>query len=303
MAIKLPVLKQQSAEEQREVYLELHTKLTRKLSDAIKAICEKHRVEYENYLTGNELKRLRRFICERRANDTALSYYKRIYGIDDKMNYRAKEQAMGQVNESTAFIHKLTDHWKPDPEDYAKQEEYRQWEKNDNRPAFEVKERPTAEKIIRKDVKEYVDGIVRHFVYKVESKLADIIVHYKDYDCELEHGKFLCGAFEGDVTLTFKNGVNFRVHVMLKTNYSVYGRPYAQYPLTFHNVISTPGGEPVALCSESEILDTMGIIPWKPHKQRKPWETLAIGDIVETTDGTIYMVTRTLKEKDHPARH
>lgn len=146
-----------------------------------------------------------------------------------------------------------------------------------------------------------VDGIIGTFVEKVEDKVGDIIILYKDYECELVHGTIRTAGFEGDVTLKFNNGVTFRVHVMLKTNYSVYGKPFWQYPLTFHD-IKTLDGKQAASCAESEILDIMGVVPWKPVKMAKPWSTLSIGDIVETKDGKLgklWLVTGTRKDVIH----
>lgn len=297
MAIRLPVIPHQTIEEQRQAYVESHDLLTSKLTDAIKAICDKHRAEYEEYLVKMTFDRLRRFLNGRNPNDTAKSFYTRLW-VKEKMDYRSKSQAENYVREEVAFICKLTDHpVPPKGDDWQVRDTHASWEKNENRPDFKIKERADADKIVRKDVKAYVDGIVNHFVFKVKDKLADIIIHYKDYDCQLEHGRFLVGAFEGDVTMQFKQGASFRIHVMLKTNHSVYGMPYVQYPLTFHNVVNKKGDKPVAMCSETEVQDTMGIVPWKPVKQKKPFSTLIVGDIVERTNGGIRLVIKTWKDR------
>ena len=111
--------------------------------------------------------------------------------------------------------------------------------------------------------------------------MADILIAKNgDYVCELK-GQFSIGVLEGDLYINFPDKTGFRTHIILKTNYSVLGNPYFQYPLTFHDVISETGGKPEAMLSEEEICKALGVPKWEaPAKQKKPWNTVKIGDVV-----------------------
>lgn len=303
MAIRLSAIEFKTGDELREERAKQHGSLTAKLERCIRDICKHHRKRYEAMLFEQEVARLRWFIDERKPNDTAHSYYTRLW-VREGMDYRGKREAEDQVRAQERFVLDLTDHPQPvpfafseDKDGHRRFDEYRAWAENENRPNFAVKERSDARNKMRASVKKFVDTIINDFCRKSRLKLLDILIANPDYDVKLEFGQFTGGSFEGDVTLMFESGVTFRTHVILKTNYSVCGRPYAQYPLTFHDFVAEPGAKLVAMMSEAEVQDAMGIEPWTPPKKpKRPWTTVKVGDIVELQEGGIALVVGTRKD-------
>lgn len=104
MAIKLTVVEQQTAEEQRQFFLEQHQGLTRKLTDSINTICAKHRKEYEAYLAKAMTERLDAFLAGRKPNETAEAYYTRMFAPDAKqINAMTMRAIMDSVDEVVPY--------------------------------------------------------------------------------------------------------------------------------------------------------------------------------------------------------
>jgi hypothetical protein len=297
MAIKLPNVEHKTVEQLRMERYNQYAPLSLKLQEAIRTICGEHRKAYEDYLYEGMRAKLQRFLDTRLPNETAEEYYKRLTGWDDKQSTVRGPSAMiwMMIREDVKFVEALTDHRKePKQRRYNDTEllEWRDWSTNPKRSPFQVQKLSNADQRMRKDAEEFVDNIIHQFVRKVTEKVLDILVANPKYECKLLSGRFSCGTFEADVIMTFAKKAKFRMHVMLKDNRSVLGTPYVQYPLTFHDV-ETDGKKLDKMVPENQILDVMGIKPWKPTKSKKAWLNLGVGDIVELQDGRIGLVVRT----------
>ena len=60
------------------------------------------------------------------------------------------------------------------------------------------------------------------------------------------------GALEGDVFIEFADGSNFRVTNKIVVKFTTFGRPFPQFPTTFHDVI-LPNGARMSQPSEERM--------------------------------------------------
>ncbi len=299
MPIKLPNVTHKTVEQLRTERYDQYKPLTKRLRDGIQSICLKHRTVYEGGLYEGMMARLQNFLQKRKPNQTAAEYYRQQYGIgpDYRPEYSRGSLILDKrqwVARDVVYVVPLTDHpKKPEGHDWAAIEVYTKWDKNAERPDFEVKMLPGTPAELKRRAKEEFDHIIDAFIHKVTEKVLDILVAHPEYECELLGGKVVGSSFEGDVILKFGDKTRFRMHVSLKYNQSVLGTPYVQYPLTFHDVVTEANAKGTGMVSENKILEVMGIEPWKPTKSKKPWDKVAVGDIVELQDGTIVIVVKT----------
>lgn len=299
MPIKLPGVTHKTVEQLRSERYDQYKPLTKKLRDGIESICLKHRTEYEGRLYDNMMAKLDHFLKNRKPNQTAFDFYNQEHGVgpDYRASYSRGSLVLDKrqwVARDVVFVVPLTDHpKKPEGHDWAGIEKHTKWEKNAERPNFEVKMLPGTPDELKARAKKEFDQIINAFIHKVTEKVLDILVAHPEYECELIGGKVVGYCFEGDVILKFGGKTRFRMHVSLKYNQSVLGTPYVQYPLTFHDVVTEDNPKGTGMVSENKILEVMGIEPWKPTKSKKPWDKVSVGDIVELQDGTLVIVVKT----------
>jgi len=301
MPIKLPEQPILTKEQLRQQYVDQHANVVAGVKAAIEELCVHHRKAYEDYLYERRIEAIQKFLDNRKPNQLICegaatlirSEAKRLAEMPEKKKYYNTGDYLrkleGDAREALHWISQYTNHpvelmsLKDLP--YFEQEKARdtntKWISDENRPDFKVNWLKNGKAKIKAEVLEVVENAVQNFIRKTISKVVDILVAKGEYACELKKGQFSVGAFEGDIFITFPDKTGFRTHVILKTNYSVNGNPYAQYPLTFHEVVVKPGDKQVAMLSEDEICKAFGVKQWEaPPKQKKPWLAVKIGDIV-----------------------
>lgn len=106
--------------------------------------------------------------------------------------------------------------------------------------------------------KDEADQARAHFINKNTLKLENIIHNKSLYGVEgleVTPGTVRAGnTFEGTIELKFSDGMEFTVLNKLVYKLSTLGRPFYQYPTTFHNV-KIPGQKTRAMIPEDEMLE------------------------------------------------
>jgi hypothetical protein len=297
MPIKLPNVKHQTVEELRKERYDQYKPLGKRLHDAVQTLVKPVRDEYERWLYDGWMEDLNDFLVSRLPNGTARETYLAKHGIDEHWYPKKGEFDMRKVVAAeVAFVTEYTDHRKRPLYDAWT---YDEWANNKARPNFEVNILPDTPDRLRAKAKKDFDHIVDAFLYRLTEKVLDILVANPKYQIGMTRCKLKGWVLEVDVGLKFGTKASFRVRAQLKYNKSVYGTPYVQYPLTFHDVVTKDDPNPSPFVSENGILEKMGIKPWKPTKSKKPWDTIGVGDIVRLKDKRVVIVvgTRTPKVK------
>jgi hypothetical protein len=300
MPIKLPERPVATRDELRGQYVAQHKEFLARVERSITTLCGHHRIAYEKYLFERRKAEIQPFLDNRKPNETAYDHYlaphrdylesmqaetdywrvQRLQDLKQKAEWRMEHVAKYTTHPR---LHRSYSNEKCRTFDFEDRSSYQSWLENPNRPNFAVAWSRTADDTIKAEVKKLVDEIVAAFIDKTLDKVADILIAKKEYGCELKSGSFHSGSFEGDLTISFPDGTSFRTHVILKTNYTAYGNPYAQYPLTFHDVVAETGGIPSAMLSQDEVHNSFGVPKWtEPKKQKKPWSLVKIGDVLRT---------------------
>jgi hypothetical protein len=167
---------------------------------------------------------------------------------------------------------------------------------------FEVRFRRDHKKIAARLATEYVDGIVKTFVYKVNDKLLDLVLVKKTYEARLIDGGYSSGVFTADIDVRFPDGTGFKAHLILKHVINQYGTHFVQYPLTFHNVVVKSGAAVKAMVPEDELYREFGIPLWAPPKNQTNlngrWRKIDAGNVIRTTDGRVLLVERVGTDPD-----
>lgn len=122
--------------------------------------------------------------------------------------------------------------------------------------------------IAREFGKRIADSVRENFVAKNGMKLS-LIVKAKG---NLKQAKVLhmnSGAdYGGEIAFTFKDGSSFIVRNKTVFKYSSLGRPFEQYPTTFHNVV-LPDGKAMSQPSEKRMVEVFaGQVPIRKLKNR-----------------------------------
>lgn len=118
---------------------------------------------------------------------------------------------------------------------------------------------PRYKEIAEKIARDGADEAKAHFIAKNTMKLENIIANKQLYgvngmDIAPIRADARRGTFEGAVRIVFDDGTGFIVRNQLVWKVSPLGRPFYQYPTTFHDVMVGPD-EMRAMMSESEMLE------------------------------------------------
>jgi hypothetical protein len=105
-----------------------------------------------------------------------------------------------------------------------------------------------AAEIIAKKAKEYADFAVTGFIAKMVSKFDGICEAKGNVTTVKANGSLGWNA----IRFEFADGSSFDAQNSIVSKWSVNGRPFNQYPTTFHNVI-LPGGERMKQPSEAKV--------------------------------------------------
>lgn len=298
MGIKIQQPEKKSPEQLRAEFLATKANETRRLQTVLKELCRDHRPASEESLAGRWRAELDYFLRFREPNQAAREFYESRWLRDD-MDWRERSRAVQEVLSQVRWVLRLTDHprLEGEPFDGDRYEESSRWESDERRPPFPVEAREDAPSLLRADAVKAVDGIIGDFVSKVTDKLVDILAARPGYTCVLDRGEFVAGTFVGDIRLAFPGGVSFRAHVKLITNYSACGRPYGQYPLTFHDVVAGECQPPIKFASQGEVHTLLGVEEWRPPRQqgRHGFPEARAGDIIEAAGHGVVLVTATRK--------
>jgi hypothetical protein len=167
-----------------------------------------------------------------------------------------------------------------------------------NRPAFEVTFKPNADEIINKLAAKEVEQMVLTFLGRATQKLGPLVERSPDYKmtrCGTQGG-FSGGAWVGMIDFLFKDGVNFIATMKVITNFTKYGKPYGQYPMTFHEVRFGPMEEPVGMASIEELWAGVGYVPPPPQKRAR-WSKLVGGSVVIHEGKRVFISTPGVAKK------
>jgi hypothetical protein len=80
------------------------------------------------------------------------------------------------------------------------------------------------------------------FLYKGVTKLAVIVENKANFDAAtVLKGEVNYEGFHGEVRFNFTDGTNFVIRTKVVSKYSIHGKPFNQYPMTFHFVTGMTG--------------------------------------------------------------
>jgi hypothetical protein len=248
------------------------------LNEVLRELFETHRAAFEKRIERSMLDRLEAYTKGRESNETATAYYSRMRPFQENVSWNEswweKERRQGRwrqaIDESAQLIYDYTNHpttWK-----------YR----------FSVEENFNV-RINRKKVKagavDATERAIRNSVYKVQSKIVDILLAGGKHTCVLDSCTFSRGTFEGWMTIKFASGNHFRFHLQIVHANGV------QYRFNFHDVVYD-GKKKGKLLAEAGIRRLFGVEKWKVPKQpkRRWFDKLKTGDIVRLEDDSIALV-------------
>lgn len=109
--------------------------------------------------------------------------------------------------------------------------------------------------VAEKEGNEAANFMQKEFLHKNVNKLCNVL----DMKGNLQgEPKILSihasrGMIEGDIRFEFADGSGFKVRNKIILKYSIYGKPFNQYPTTFHDVV-LPGGKPMSQPSEERMV-------------------------------------------------
>lgn len=262
-------------------------------------LVETKRQQLEDFLYDRDFNELLVFINGRQKNETVEAYslrhaspeIKELLKRDEDFRERYKFTKFerdrlgnfrGMCAHQAQFVKRFTDHPK---------------QVNSEKPrAFTVN---VLTDVLRKDVKERVESIVRNFIYKVQQKILDLIVANGEYTAKLKSHTFVSGVIEAKMVVKFKDG-EFLASLSAKSNRSVLGNWFMQYPLTFHRVTSPDSKlDDKAMASEKEMLKHFRAEAWEPPPMPKErfFSNLKIGDIVLMDDDTHALAVKSRKDE------
>jgi hypothetical protein len=314
MSLQLRVQKILTHEELLNQRLQQSQNVIASFDAEIKKMLASQRQKYIEWHLQKKKDHLAIFLNERQPNETAEEFWLRKWARQHSLRVGTpmEHEGFDAKDEVQAYMYMgrmcdVTDHpaapsydWDADS-DYTEREAWRNnherpyqaWRSNHDRPPFEVSWQPDADSKLRKEAAREADEIIKEFTLKTNSKILDILLTKGDYTCQLLFGGFTGGSFEGDIKVTFTDKTTFRTHVILKTNYSVLGNAYGQYPLTFHDVQVKGKGPVQKMVSEAQIRKLLKVKKWSPPKVKKPWTKAGVGDVVRTALGLgLLMATR-----------
>lgn len=104
------------------------------------------------------------------------------------------------------------------------------------------------------------DEIQEVFIAKNSNKLGKIVELKGNLSGEgkILHFFFKRGVFEGEILFNFDDGSSFSVRNKMVFKYSKGGRPFVQFPTTFHDVY-LPGKQPMKMPSEKRMIQVFGV--------------------------------------------
>lgn len=111
------------------------------------------------------------------------------------------------------------------------------------------------EERIAKKAKEYADFAVAGFITKMVSKFEGICEAKGNVTTVKANGSLGWNA----IRFEFADGASFDAQNNIVSKWSSKGRPFNQYPTTFHNVI-LPGGERMKQPSESKVKEAFVVV-------------------------------------------
>lgn len=301
--------------------------VTGKLEEVLKKAFQKHFDEFVKQHSEHHLSLPGRFLAQRLPNETVEDWVKRDLGWPtattlDPNASKKREIIMESIKWFEGVMFWLTNHpiysnrtaawgsYYPDKsvpgvwkDEYTRDE----WvDAGAERKPFKVKMRDNAQELVLK----YAEKVAQHtmdvFVYKAGSKILPILLQNKNYFAGLQKCIFNLGGIEADVRVTLPDTRSFVFHIIIKYNYSSLGKPYYQYPLTYHDVYNG-SDQPAKSMSQQEVYELFGVKQedcWQPVfsvKRKARWKIPKPGDVVKfhgkKTVGFILGVARKTKGK------
>ena len=239
---------------------------TEKLEEKLRALVEPERVHFVEMFSVVIKKTLNAFLERRKPNLFLYDIYKVYYeptGLRSATDYHERSKDWHENYQAGLDYN------------YFKPETY---------PAWEVTFKPDADAQIKKIAQQQAEDLIRVFINRARSKLDPIVDRRSNYTVDkLENNPPNYGnpgLWTGELQFHFVDGPRFIGRLQIKTNYTKFGDPYFQYPMTFHDVACQD--EKAASASIEEIWGMVGYnpppIPIGPP--RKKWSKLVGGSVV-----------------------
>jgi hypothetical protein len=152
------------------------------------------------------------------------------------------------------------------------------------RPPFVVQLRPDADAILHAIAERQVEGLIQTFITRATEKLGPVVERRPSFDTIKIAGDFRRGLWTGRIKFNFSNGLEFTAELKIVANVSKYGRPFAQYPMTFYNAFLHPHLHDTVVfekktASIEEIWAAVGYVPATPAPKPR-WTKLVSGSVV-----------------------
>jgi hypothetical protein len=288
----------------RRSYIESNKGVAKSIISTLREMAETNRKPYEAFLADFEISRVNSFIQLRDQRGKNLTIDE--YNSPPKQNVGEsrddwQRRCNLQPTMDREIVIALTDHPSPSGENDTG---YTEWVMKSNRPDFTIALKSNFKDIAAERAKKKVQIIVEQFVFKTLDKLIDILIKKPVYTAKLQHNSYSSGVLEADIGIVFADGTGFRTHLIIKTNYR-FGRPFMQYPLTFHDVFLTQKQSCKAE-SQHQIMLAWGIPHWQAPprqggKRARRWDTVKTNCIV-LTKGRLALVERITVPKESKAQ-
>lgn len=248
----------------------------------LRAMIEPERANFVELVYGQFKRVLDSFLEERKPNlyleEVYTSQYFRFTpdGLREATNYY----------EESAKIHQQL-HYRPI--------------KPEVRPHWEVGYKPGAKKILRHLAETVAEDYINTFLTRALEKLGPVVERKPNYKASKPEsvtftGRFEGGAWTGYLLFEWLDSVKFVAKLKIITNFSVRGKAFAQYPMTFHNCALDPTAEQegrLGLASIEQIWESVGYAPPKKPEgpPRKRWAKLVSGSVVEVNGRPVLLHT------------
>lgn len=143
---------------------------------------------------------------------------------------------------------------------------------------------PNYKELIMARAEKAADKIQLSFVSKNLKKLAAIVDRKPGFQKVEEVGHSVnMNGLSGTLRVSFDDGANFIANNSVVFSYSIYGKPFLRYPLTFHDVVMSDGSKMKFPCEERMIST------FAPGPERSPLESAraAMSELAEDDEAFI----------------
>ena len=230
-----------------------------KLESDLRSMIEPERVQFVELIYNHLKESIDCFLEKRKPNKTLYDLYHRndiiILGLREATNYYEAQSAMWR-RDGSIKVH----------------------------PEWTVEYRPDGLDALKKMAERTAEDYIQTFLARTMSKLTPVVERKPDFT--------MTKVSAGYLRFYFGPHMRFRCQLQIKTNYTKFGHPYAQYPCTFHDAVLSPDSKPCGVSIE-DIWASVGYVPppTPSGPPRKRWSKVVSGSVVEWEGKPVFIKT------------